>query len=228
MELSKSLYIVMFLTGLGGGFGHCIGMCGPVVAGYSLKVGSNGLKPHLLYNLGRIFTYTFLGASVGYAGSFVRLASGIEPLQKGIMLFAGVLIVVLGLSMTGFPSALLERLESNSLSATVGRIAVFLNQNISVGTLLPFGIVMGFLPCGLVYTSLLMVVRVSMDSSSHMLALLQGGAFMAVFGLGTLPSLLMFGRAIEFINQRFRKYLYRLSALIVVIMGGVFIYRALS
>ncbi len=228
MEINQSLYLALFIAGLGGGFGHCIGMCGPLVAGYSLRLSRKAILPHLMYNIGRIFTYMFLGGLVGYAGSFVSLASRIESLQRGIMIFAGIVIVALGFSMIGIFSALVQKLESLPVAKVVNKTSVFLSRNISEGTLLPFGLIMGFLPCGLVYTSLLLVARATMESPSHPVAFLHGMAYMGVFGLGTLPALILFGRTVGYLNQRFRRYIYSFSAIIIIIMGGIFIFRAIQ
>jgi len=225
--MEKSIYAMMFLTGLGGGFGHCIGMCGPLVATYSMKMKRQALLSHLIYNTGRVFTYTFLGALVGFSGSFLKVASGIEPLQKAIMVAAGLMIILMGLSMAGVFRGLLNRIENNALTGVVTRISGLLNSSLTEGTLFPLGIVMGFIPCGLVYTSLLVVVRTSMDISSHTTAMLEGALLMGLFGVGTMPSLLLFGRTVGFLKQRFRESLYRISSFIIIALGVYFLLKAL-
>ncbi len=225
--MEKSIYAVVFLTGLGGGFGHCIGMCGPLVATYSMKMSRPALLPHLIYNTGRVFTYTFLGALVGFSGSFLKVASGIEPLQKAVMVAAGLLIIIMGLSMLGVFKVLINRIENNALTGVVTRISGLLNSSLTEGTLFPLGIVMGFIPCGLVYTTLMVVLRASMDAGSHTEAMLEGAVLMGLFGAGTMPSLLLFGRAVGFLRQRFRESLYRISSFIIIALGVYFLLKAL-
>ena len=90
--------LAMLLSGLAGGFGHCISMCGPVVAAFTVGETRQGVLHHLLYNLGRITTYTILGALVGLSGSFLVLTASIEQLQRTIMIIAGLSIILMGLS----------------------------------------------------------------------------------------------------------------------------------
>ncbi len=73
-------------------------MCGPVVGALSVGETRKGVLHHLLYNLGRVTTYTILGGVVGLSGSFLLLAASIEPLQKAIMILAGLSIILMGLS----------------------------------------------------------------------------------------------------------------------------------
>ena len=73
--MEENVWVVMLLTGLAGGFGHCVGMCGPVVAAYSLGEQNLRYLHHILYNLGRITTYMFMGAVVGLTGSFLVLTA---------------------------------------------------------------------------------------------------------------------------------------------------------
>ncbi|RMG71558.1 MAG: sulfite exporter TauE/SafE family protein [Nitrospirae bacterium] len=218
----------MFLTGLSGGFGHCLGMCGPLVAAYSLKLGRASMFSHLLYNSGRIFTYMFLGGVVGLVGSFVRVVSDIEPLQRAIMVFAGLLIILMGLSMAGLFRSLINRLEGNLIGGVVKRFSGFINSSLSAGMLFPLGLVMGFIPCGLVYTALVVVARAAMEEGSHTVALLKGGLMMGLFGAGTFPSLVVFAKVVGFIGQRARANIYRVSSLLLIFMGVYFVYRALG
>ena len=62
MSFIDPLYPVFLATGFAVGFGHCIGMCGPIVVSLSLNLkDKNLLIPHLLYNSGRVVTYVVLG-----------------------------------------------------------------------------------------------------------------------------------------------------------------------
>ena len=91
-----SEYYLALTTGLFGGFGHCIGMCGPIVASYSLK-GPSAASPavaspwrtHFLYNAGRISTYALIGAVMGLTGSFVNVAGRLAGVQNIVALAAG-------------------------------------------------------------------------------------------------------------------------------------------
>ena len=69
MSFTDPLYLIFLTTGFTVGFGHCIGMCGPLVVSLSLNLkGKHLLLPHLLYNTGRVITYTVLGGIMGATG----------------------------------------------------------------------------------------------------------------------------------------------------------------
>ena len=75
---TESALGLVFATGLLGGLGHCIGMCGPLAASFALTLkGERPLAPLLLYNLGRVTTYALVGGAVGVAGSLAGVASHI-------------------------------------------------------------------------------------------------------------------------------------------------------
>ena len=60
----ESTYLLVFAAGALGSFGHCIGMCGPLVAAFSLPLGKGRLLPaNLLYHLGRVTTYGMIGGA---------------------------------------------------------------------------------------------------------------------------------------------------------------------
>lgn len=229
----KEIYLLMLMTGFTGGFGHCIGMCGPIVASYSVAMGIRGISPHILYNAGRITTYALLGAVVGFAGSYigeeVLLLKGYSYwLRVALMMAAGLLIVLMGLSMAGF-FPLMKSLEKRASSLLLFRkMTNIFSKEISAGAFYPMGALLGFIPCGLVYSALMVAARAGMDARDHASALIEGGLLMIIFGLGTVPALLFFGKIINFIGTRARERFYRLSALFVILMGIVFIVRAVK
>ena len=97
--MSSAPFLAILLAGLAGGFGHCISMCGPLVATLTFGEKRQGLLHHLLYNLGRVTTYGILGAIVGLSGSFLVLTTAsIVQLQRVIMVIAGLSIILMGLS----------------------------------------------------------------------------------------------------------------------------------
>ena len=103
MLSTETFYLLYLSTGFTVGFGHCLGMCGPIVVTLSLNLKEKNIfLPQLLYHLGRITTYVMLGGVVAAAGSFTMVAAHIERMQKGVMIFAGALIVLMGLAMAGW------------------------------------------------------------------------------------------------------------------------------
>lgn len=231
MRPTESIYLLLFTSGLLGGFGHCAGMCGPVAATFSLCLGERRqFLPHLLYNLGRITTYSLIGGAAGLAGSFLGIASSIASFQKAVTAGAGLLVVVAGLWMGGWlPWARPSPLAGGGNPAGVlDRVARFARESGGEGVFFPLGLILGFLPCGLVYAALLAAARVGMEAHSHAGGFLGGFLAMAAFGAGTIPALLLVGKAVGFLGGRMRKNLYRAASVLVIIAGAVFVARAFS
>ncbi len=225
---TDSVYWIFFGSGLLGGAGHCIGMCGPVVAGYALSLPDRrGTLPHLLFNLGRIATYGIAGGVFGLSGSFVRVAAWISPLQQALMLCTGVLIVLMGLSAGGWLPGM-RRIEGAAwLQGPLSGVARRAVEAGGAGAAFPLGMATGLLPCGLVYTALLSAARAGMEGSSPAEGFLKGSLVMAAFGAGTFPALLLFGKAVGMAGVRLRGTLAKLAAALLVAAGAVFIARAL-
>ncbi len=223
----ESALIVMLLAGLAGGFGHCIGMCGPVVAAYSFGEQRLRYLHHILYNLGRITTYMFMGAVVGLTGSFLVLTSSIEKIQAAIMVLAGISIIIMGIAIGGWIPVRRSPKSSSWLSSTIQKTMELFKGPRTAGTYYPMGIVLGFLPCGLTYTALLAAARAAMDADNHLAGMLQGAFMLLFFGLGTAPALLLVGRVINIIGAKARDRLYKLASLIMILTGVYFVVKVL-
>ena len=225
--MEESALIVMFLTGLAGGFGHCIGMCGPVVAAYSL--GEQRLKylHHILYNFGRVTTYMFMGAIVGLTGSFLVLTASIEKIQMMIMIVAGVSIIIMGIVIGGWIPVRKTSRSASLLTSLIQKTMELFKGSRTAGTYYPMGIVLGFLPCGLTYTALLAAARASMEAENHLAGLLQGAFMLFFFGLGTAPALLLVGRVINYVGVKARDRFYKLASLIMILTGVYFVVKVL-
>jgi len=211
-----------FLAGLAGSF-HCIGMCGGIVAALSMTGTNNAfrcrLQSQLCYNLGRVSTYTLLGALAGLIGSSLDLLA-VKSVSFWFLIGANLFVIAVGLS-----SAL--GLNALNLSSLEGRGARFLAAPLrravsssSPFAALPLGLLLGFLPCGLVYAPL---VAAAASGS-----LLTGAATMAALGLGTIPVLLVFGTASSALSSQLRSSMLRLAGLAVALMGAAGLWRALA
>lgn len=177
-----ALLNAMFIVGLMGA-GHCIGMCGGIVA----ALGANGPSGRLLigYNLGRIISYCIAG---GLAGALVATVAGerylsLMPLLRTV---AAALIILMGLYIAGWCSVL-RHLESAGqiVWRRVQPLAVRLGQPQGVSKAIVVGMLWGWLPCGLVYSALGQAL-VSGSATT-------GALSMLAFGLGTLPAMLAGG-----------------------------------
>lgn len=176
-------WLAAFFIGLAGSV-HCVAMCGGVTAGLSLAVPkhANPINYVLSYNTGRILSYAVAGAITGYLSQIVS-----HQLQHSINwlnLLSGVFLIVLAAFIGGWWNGLthLERLGQKVWRYLSPLSKKFLPFRSPLSAL-PYGIIWGWLPCGLVYSSLTW----SLASESSV----QGAIIMLCFGLGTLPSMLL-------------------------------------
>lgn len=214
-------YLLSFTTGLLGGFGHCIGMCGPLVTSCSLSAVPQRLSPgvltgQLIFHAGRITTYSCIGGMAGLTGSFINSAGKLAGLQDIVPVLVGLIMVWTGLGIVGITrsAALLEGRNGHVIK---GVRAIL--QGDSVWRFYPVGLLLGFLPCGLSYS-----VFIGAAGSG---GLLQGILFSLLFGLGTLPALLLVSSLAIATGQRLRGYLYRAGGIAIIALGIVFILRGI-
>jgi sulfite exporter TauE/SafE len=211
-----------FATGLLGGFGHCAGMCGPIVGSLALATGSLGprrsLAGQLAYHAGRVTTYAVLGAVMGLTGSFVNVAGRLAGVQQVVAVAAGIAMILLGLGAAGL-SAALRRLEARASGKVVALVRAVLGGG-GPGRLYPAGLALGILPCGLSWTVFLGAAGTGSIPEGLLLAL--------AFGLGTVPALLLVGAAGAILGARARGLLYRLGGILVAVLGGMLAARGLG
>lgn len=189
-------------------------MCGGIVAAMSLQAG--GRQPftfHLAYSAGRIASYSAAGALAGLIGSAAFLSDTLYPLQQGLYILAQVVLILLGLYLAGLNQSvlLLERMGGVIWRRVQPRLA----RVMPIRTLpqaLVAGALWGWLPCGLVYSVL--VSALAAGGAGH------GASLMLMFGLGTLPNLLLMGWAANALREWVRKvWLKRVAGLGVAAMG---------
>lgn len=222
----KPVYYLMFISGLLGGFGHCLAMCGPLVLSYSVTVRDKSLLPHIFYNLGRISTYALLGGMAGMTGSFVSIAGHIYGLQRAVMMLAGVVIILMGIGLAGWLPFAGHFKDSEILfSPFISRIKKLTSEKMTDFSYYPVGVFLGFVPCGLLYTALLSTARAGMEAQNHFEGFLEGILIMTLFGAGTMPPLLLFGKIIGLISVRMRTGLYKVAAVVMIVTGAIFIAR---
>lgn len=216
------------LTGFSVGFGHCIGMCGPIAVSLSLKLkGRPVLWPHFLYNSGRVITYGILGALMGYSGSFTGTSARMAGLQQGVMIFSGILIIVMGVSMGGWLP--LGRLfaDTGGTFGLISRGFHTLSGRTSSMAYFPLGLLLGLLPCGPVYTALIAAARSGMEAETHGSGALLGMGLMLAFGVGTIPAMMLVARLAGMGWLTCRHHIYRISAVLMILMGVYFTVKAI-
>jgi len=206
---------VAFYIGLFGSI-HCIGMCGPLA--FAMPAAGKGsswwlLLDKLIYQLGRITSYTVLGLIIGIVGKQIWLLG----FQQGLSLISGLLIILAAiaswLKLSFFRSGkagktfqAVNRLIGYALQHHWGHYAI--------------GLLNGLLPCGFVYIALLGAVN------TH--NIISAGWYMVYFGLGTLPLMYLAAIGSGFISLQLRRKLNRAIPYVMVCLGFWFILRGLS
>jgi len=205
---------VAFFIGLFGSL-HCVGMCGPL----ALAIPSYNNKwwiiisEKLLYNFGRIITYSILGLLIGTIGKQLW----IYGLQQSVSLLSGILIIMAGLSRifkiylprTGTlskPVTLFNKLLGYALKHRAGHLLI--------------GMLNGLLPCGFVYLALVGAVNTSSPLSASQ--------YMAWFGIGTLPLMLLATIGSGFAGYSVRRRINKAIPYVMICLGCWFILRGLN
>jgi sulfite exporter TauE/SafE len=228
MSSTEPLYLVFLVTGFTVGFGHCIGMCGPIVVSLSLNLkGSNLLMPHLFYNAGRIITYAVLGGFAGLLGSFTILTSSILSLQKGVLIFAGALVLLMGLGMVGWLPLGRSFEDGGAGGSVFSKWLKRFSAMRSPLVYLPLGLLLGLLPCGPVYTALVASSRAGMDAANALQGFWSGVGLMLAFGIGTVPALLLVGKMVGLGWIKSRGVIYKIGSVLMILVGAYFIIQGI-
>ena len=228
MWSTDSIHLVFLATGFSVGFGHCLGMCGPIVISVSLQLKDRpSLWPQVWYNVGRTLTYGILGAVMGATASFTRFAAEVSGLQQSIMVLAGLLIAIMGLAMTGWLPAGKIFHNAPPLQRWVSKAFKRLIPAQRTFPFLFLGLVLGLLPCGPVYTAMLAAARVGMEAGSSLQGAASGFLLMACFGAGTIPALLLLSRVTHVKWLKHRQMIYRVGGLAMVGVGIYFMWKGI-
>lgn len=202
-----------FTLGLLGSF-HCIGMCGPIalsIPGDNRSMGAMFFKG-ILYNTGRIFTYSLFGFILGILG----MGATVAGYQNILSIILGALIIIFSV----FPHIKLPGKVQQiygQFTREITRHISSLFKGRSIFSSLLIGLLNGFLPCGFVVTALAAALITSNA--------LHSSIYMALFGLGTLPVMLLLNLAPGFISPKLRSKLRPFSMYFAIIIGLLLIYR---
>ncbi|AVR44348.1 hypothetical protein C7S20_03230 [Christiangramia fulva] len=211
------MYFTALIFGLLGSF-HCMGMCGPIA--FLLPVDrNNNFKKGLqifLYHAGRIFSYTLIGAIFGLLGKSISLFG----LQQKLSIIIG--LVMLSLIFIPAGKKGLDRLMNpafKGISKIKSQIGAELKKK-RPDTFFSIGFLNGLLPCGLVYMAVLGATAVQ--------GMLEGAAYMAIFGLGTIPLMTAVVWAGNFVSVKMRNNMKKAIPVMIAIMGVLFIIRGMG
>jgi sulfite exporter TauE/SafE len=212
LTLLPQLISALILGLLGGG--HCLGMCGGLMGALTLAIPAEQrqrrLRLLLAYNAGRILSYACAGLLLGLAG----WAIAGSPLVTALRVAAGLLLIAMGLYLAGWWSGL-TRIEA--LGKGLWRFIQPLTRRFMPVTSAPHALILGglwgWLPCGLVYSTLIWAA--SQGNAWH------SALLMLAFGLGTLPVLIATGLAAERLTTLLRQRGVRLAGGLLVILFGL-------
>jgi sulfite exporter TauE/SafE len=223
---------VFLLIGLFGG-AHCLGMCGPLVTTYAdrmreesadadsatarLSVGM--VRQHGLFNLGRTLSYTVIGGLFGLAGSLVfvsvaELSGVFRTVHIGTGLVIGVVIIAAGVSylLRGRTLSLPgESLLTPVTAAIQTRLTAHIDDYVNGPGIVGLGAIHGLLPCPLLYPAFL--------SAFAQASAVDGALSLAALGVGTVPSLFLYGTLFQSVSTTTRLRLHRGLGVAFMLLG---------
>ncbi|OLY92074.1 hypothetical protein SAMN05444008_106138 [Cnuella takakiae] len=216
MTLSETI-TTAFLMGAVGSL-HCVGMCGPLALALPLGHRSNSgrVVGGVLYNLGRITTYSLLGLVLGLAGQ--TFMSGKVQQVFSMVLGAGILLYLLLPVKLKATSAVSSAANKPFIQLRQALASLFRSKAYTSHYLV--GVLNGLLPCGLIY----MAVTTSFLTGSA----IKGSLFMASFGLGTFPAMLAVVFFGNLANQQVRLQLRKAVPVFLGMMGVLLILRGMN
>ncbi len=207
-----------FIIGLLGGV-HCVGMCGGIMNALCFAMPQHSTSTArtsltlVLYNLGRVFSYSLAGALIGGLGMLVQGPGGF--LGSELRIFAGLMMIAMGLYLAGWWRGLahMESLGNKIVWRHLQPITSKLMPVTNSWQALLLGILWGWLPCGLVYSTLTLAGAAGQWQQSALI--------MASFGLGTVPVMLLTGAFATRFKGWIQKTAVRSVAALLIIAFGL-------
>ena len=196
---SKITYGMLMVTGMLTSI-HCISMCGAINLLASLDTKQKKLKKPILYNLGRILSYTILGGLVGLLGSILSVNDTVTAL---ITLFASAVMILMSLHMLGIIDFHLPKIKFKKNTSNAFWI----------------GLLNGFMPCGPLQAMQLYALSTG--------SFLKGAFSMFLFGIGTVPLMLSLGFFVNIIKGKKKILLNKIASILILILSLVMLNRGL-
>lgn len=198
---------------------HCIGMCGPLVMALPIS-NLNAIQKvvaTILYHVGKIATYGLLGLIVGFFGKQIPFYN----VQQHLSIVIGSLMLVYVLWVFYLhPKRKLGFLKIEWLQKPIiNALGKLFKQN-NASSFLLIGILNGLLPCGMIYLAL--------GSAWAGQSVVQSGLFMVLFGLGTMPALLLAAFGGQLLGLAFRQRIQKALPFILTSMGVLLILRGMN
>jgi hypothetical protein len=210
--IPASAFLLGFLGSL-----HCAGMCGPIallLRGHGKTRGIFFLH-RLLYNSGRVVTYSLMGAAAGAAGMFFHWAGW----QQFLSVALGILLLVTAPALIPGAKNQFLRPLAPLFERVTGGLGHLISQQ-GNRNMLAIGLLNGWLPCGLVYSALALAAT----SDTVMAA----AGYMFLFGLGTFPMMLMISFSGKLLSIHWRTRVMRWYPYLSMLLGALLILRGLD
>lgn len=197
---------------------HCAGMCGPIVISLPAAVNNKWkfVISRLLYNSGRIITYSLLGLIFGFAGSRIKLSG----LQQMLSIITGIVILTGVIFSSG---KFLYKIKISWLTELFIKFKYKFGEfyrNKSAASFLMTGILNGLLPCGFVYLALSGAMMTG-DTFGGML-------FMMMFGIGTVPVMMIISLLGRRLNLNLGIIRKRIIPAFTIALAVLFILRGMN
>ena len=210
-KLTNASYAVLFIVGVLTSL-HCIGMCGGIMLSQSLSKESKNrfeaIQPALLYNIGRVISYTILGGLIGALGSVFTLSIAAKA---AVQIFAGAFMIIMGLNMAGFSAFRKFQIKLPQFAC---------KAKSKSGSPLIVGLLNGLMPCGPLQTMQLFALGTGSAA--------KGALAMFVFSIGTVPLMLTFGALSGLLSKGYTKKILKFSGVLIIVLGLIMGNRGLA
>ena len=223
---------VFFLIGLLGG-AHCLGMCGPLVTTYADRLRASEesrrdvltlrqVRQHALFNVGRAASYTLLGGLFGLIGMLVFVTPQtinviMTDVHVVLATFVGIVIIAIGVSYLTGRGGLGGNLEIPVLGPVLAGLQARLLARVDdwVGgvRIAGLGAAHGLLPCPITYPAYLYALILGSPVA--------GASALAALGVGTIPSLFLYGTAFGSMSLETRLRLHRGLGAAFIVLGYI-------
>ena len=202
------LLVGLFVAGAAGSVVHCGPMCGVFVLGQiadrmaRLSAGQMCERHRLTsavllpYHLGRLTTYTGLGALAAGSAAGLGRVTWFGRVSAGLLVVAAALFLAHAIGRI-VPLSIGPGRAPRAWGRLIGSIARRIPRGSVFGEYL-FGMALGFLPCGFLYAALAAAAGSAQPA--------QGAAAMLTFGLGTAPALMAVGFAGQAAGRRWNRF----------------------
>jgi sulfite exporter TauE/SafE/copper chaperone CopZ len=210
------LFVVGLLTSL-----HCIAMCGGINMSVSInhqlknkdKSKKNTIIPGMLYNLGRVTSYTIIGGIVGLIGSVISFSPDAKNLVSVVV---GLFMIGLGINMTG----IIKNKKLFNFPIPKFITSFLIKQKRRVSSPYTIGLINGFMPCGPLQS--MQVYALGTGSFFY------GAISMFFFALGTVPLMIIVSLMSSFLSAKMSVTLKKISAVFIIFLGLIMLNRGID